>query len=175
MKTLTVLFFIAIMSPAQAAGIKGFKEEAKEVAPMVIKTYGPMIKRAAYEFGVSPVLAATIIIVETHGKRDAVHNSSAVGLMGVKPSTALADVRRYYKDLHFGSNLKNPRNNIRVAIAYLAMLRNHYGFTDPARMSVAYRVGPTKAGKMSLRAIYNHPYAKKVEWVKSLPEIPVLF
>jgi len=133
-----------------------------------------MIRSASFEFSVSAIELTTRIIVESHGNPNAVSSSNAIGLTGIKAQTALADVRRLYPDKYFGDNLKDPYNNIRIAAAYIAALRDHYGFGGLTERSAAYFEGPTKARRMSKKAIRSHFYPQKMDWVRRLPQIPTL-
>lgn len=173
-----LLSLTAFTSVAQATSLtEGFKRGATENTRTIIKKYGWMIRSAADEFNVSAIIAASIIVIESSGDPDASHPSTAVGLMGVKPEDALADVRRIYPDKYFSSNLRDPRNNIRVGVAYLAAIRDHYtelGFETPEEVAVAYADGIGTASKYTKHEIYSHPYVKKMHWVIGLKEMPTI-
>jgi len=178
MKKIIVLIFVSLLPfsivHADYKLTNGFKRDAVKAAPKVVANYGWMIRSAADEFSISAIELTTRIVVESLGNPNAVSSSNAIGLTGIKARTALADVRRLYPTVRFSNDLKDPYNNVRIAAAYIAALRDHYGFEDIANRSVAYFEGPTKARKMNEKAIYSHFYPQKMDWVRALPQIPVL-
>jgi len=178
MKKIVVLLVVALLpfsiAHAEYKISDGFKRDAIENAPRVVRDYGWMVRSAGSDFSFSPIVAFAVIITETHGKENAKHDSTAECLMGVKPELVLVDFKRIYRDnVYFADTLDDPHDCIRAGVAYLAALRDHWQHFDSLpEILVAYKEGPGAAQKMTQDEIYNHPYVKKVLWIMSLNELP---
>ncbi|HET8575166.1 MAG TPA: lytic transglycosylase domain-containing protein [Candidatus Paceibacterota bacterium] len=135
----------------------GWKHSALQEIDLVQSKYGDLIQEEAQKNGLDPKFVTAIIVVESGGDPNALSNVGAQGLMQVMPVAKV--------DTGISGDLWNPTDNIEIGTAYLAQLKNRYGFTSPQAIAVAYNMGPNSAKNMSQSAISNHGYAKKVSFV----------
>lgn len=172
---LVLMLAVVICSPSYAAVSKGFKNGLKKETPRVIKKYGQMFTSAGLEFSVPPTVVAGIMMVETQGKCNDHKDSGAKGCMQVK-QIALDEVRRFYgKNVSFSDDLNDDYNNIRIAAAYYAALRDNgsYPFNYLEWILVAYKHGQKVAKTMTAEEIFNDEYIEKFSLAQK--SIPVLF
>jgi hypothetical protein len=125
----------------------------------VKNNYGSLIAQAARETGISSKFLTAIIVVESSGNPNAQSNVGAIGLMQVMPVAK--------QDVGISGNLWNPSDNIRIGSAYLAKLRDNYGYNTPDAMAVAYNVGIGHAQQMTSSAMADFFYARRVNAVLS--------
>ncbi len=102
--------------------------------------YQSEIAAEARSSGVDPYLVAAIINVESKFRPGVVSRAGAVGLMQVKPSTAVVGLGR---DIT-ADRLRDPATNIRVGTHYLASLMRRYGGNTQLALA-AYNAGMTNA------------------------------
>jgi soluble lytic murein transglycosylase len=91
----------------------------------------------AKRLGYDPLLFLAIIHVESSYDHLAVSSKGAEGLMQIMPSTARWMAARY--DVS-GTDTKDPVNNVRLGIRYVAYLHRHFHKMDTAL--AAYHRGP---------------------------------
>ncbi|MDR2339573.1 MAG: lytic transglycosylase domain-containing protein [Deltaproteobacteria bacterium] len=96
--------------------------------------YEQIIKEAAEENSVSPVLVKAVIQAESRFNSHAVSAQGAVGLMQILPATA--------RSMGFSSP-QIPRDNVRAGVRYLRVLLNEFG-NEEALAIAAYNCGPDK-------------------------------
>lgn len=88
----------------------------------------PYINSSARKYRVDPALILAIAKVESSFNPHAVSPSNALGLMQIQPHTAGRDLYRLQgkKGEPSRAFLLNPKNNIEMGAAYIAMLRDVY-------------------------------------------------
>lgn len=102
--------------------------------------YGPEIKAAYREHGLSPSLLLALIRTESAYQADIMSASNARGLMQLLPATANKIAARLGEDEPGATDLFNPQLNIRYGAWYLAALID--GFEDEALALAGYNGGP---------------------------------
>ena len=120
------------------------KDKAKSalnVFKSVPVEYLPHVFKAAKLHGVSPLLVASIIHVESRGNHKAVSSAGALGLMQVMPFNA--KICNLSLD-----NLKKPVPNIYCGTKLISMFIKQYGVYNGIR---AYNGGPKCAFKMKCK------------------------
>ena len=101
-------------------------------------------------FDIEPVVVAALIEIESGCRIDAVSTAGARGLMQLMPAFGARDGYRfvYGVDRQPSANeLGDPAVNIRLGVAYLGSLRDHYAYVDSPRSRLllavaAYNCGP---------------------------------
>ena len=93
------------------------------------------VEAAAARFGLSRLLVAEVIRIESGGDPQAVSPKGAMGLMQLMPATW----RMLRSRLDLGSDPFDPRDNILAGAAYLRELHDRYG--APGFLA-AYNAGP---------------------------------
>jgi len=117
--------------------------------------------RAEAESGISVLMTLSVIAQESRFDPRAKGPTGSLGLMQLQPATAAEVARR--NGLAWQSNLTllDPVQNVRIALAYLAELRNRFGTTDHAM--AAFNIGPGNLQRLLQRRPLRHgPYLKKV-------------
>ena len=101
----------------------------------------PLVRQSAREYHVDERLMLAIIQVESNFNPFAVSRSDALGLMQLQQHTAGRDLFNRWgkKDEPTKSYLLDPKNNINMGGAYLALIRDSYlaGIKDPVSMRYA--------------------------------------
>lgn len=99
----------------------------------------PYVNRYADKFGLDRDLVMSIIQVESNFVTHALSKQNAHGLMQVVPSTAGAEVNRFFKHKKEISSmdLMHPENNIYYGTAYLYLIKRYHlnGITDHEKMN----------------------------------------
>lgn len=97
--------------------------------PEKVKSYQAWVNQFSAQHDTSPELIYAIMEVESAFNPRAVSSSSALGLMQIKAGSAGRDVYKHI-DGKAGQpnkqNLFNPKENIRIGVAYLGLLKNLY-------------------------------------------------
>lgn len=127
----------------QKKGKKNFTSRKNAIAPYV--------NRYADKFGLDRDLVMSIIQVESNFVTHALSKQNAHGLMQVVPSTAGAEVNRFFKHNRENSSLDlmHPENNIYYGTAYLYILKRYHldGIKDYDSMNylliASYNAGST--------------------------------
>lgn len=163
---LIMLGSLTFTANAGSAESEGSKQDTEEAISYIPARYEAMVRSASEEFGVPAHILASFMAVESEGDHSAESATGAIGLMQIT-TTAFADVRRVYDDTYFSDDLWDPRNNIRVAAAYISILRDVYGFERLEEIAVAYNEGPRAAKRLNAQAINTHFYTKRVQKVLS--------
>ena len=131
--------------------------------PQGIKQYHHLVEQYADEFSVPEELIYAIIDTESYFDPKAVSKSKALGLMQIKPKSAGRDVyhhidnRRGYpsRDVLF-----DPKENIRIGVAYISLLNNKY----------LKNVRNPKSKEMLMVASYNGGLSKSLNLFGDSPE-----
>lgn len=98
----------------------------------------PIVRSAAMEFEIDPILIASIIRAESNFKHLATSPKGAKGLMQIMPATAKFIVQKNgLDDWHY--NLYDPEDNIRIGTMYLQYLFSRFYVTRTVIM--AYNAG----------------------------------
>lgn len=172
-KSFALLFLPIIFGPitltANAEGnVSGEpKQRADMVIPHIPARYEAMVQSASEEFDIPVYILASFMIIESGGNPYAESATGARGLMQIT-TKAFLDTKRIYSKKRFTDDLWDPGNNIRVAAAYISILRDIYGFESISEIAVAYNKGPRAAKKLNEQAISTHFYAKRVKKVLTL-------
>lgn len=97
--------------------------------PEKVKSYQAWVSQFSAQHDTSPELIYAIMEVESAFNPRAVSSSNALGLMQIKAGSAGRDVYKHI-DGKAGQpnkqNLFNPKENIRIGVAYLGLLKNLY-------------------------------------------------
>ena len=100
--------------------------------------YSQEISSASEKYGVEQAIVYSMINIESRFNKNAVSNKGAVGLMQLMPSTAEM-VAKQIELQEF--DLKNPKDNIEIGVAYLSSLLKRFENLETALC--AYNAGPT--------------------------------
>ena len=109
----------------------------------------------SHEYHVPFDLVKSVIHTESSWNHKAVSTSGAVGLMQVKPSTAMSEFKTPEQDLY------DPYVNVTVGIMYLSELYHNSG-DDWHYALTSYSHGPTATRKYNPNYVYNNFYIDKV-------------
>jgi len=134
------------------------------------RQYGSRIKRASELFNVNEKLILAVITIESRGNKIAKSSSGALGLMQIKPSTAvmLSEFKYLGSRKEVAKNLFHPYKNILGGAEYLRYLGER--FKSQEAVLAAYNMGPTKVARL-LKNGFNpsgHRYVQKVESILSI-------
>ncbi len=136
-RTLPILVMLvaAAASAAVNYGLFGIREWLYPIH------YESAIEDAAEQWGVDPLLVASIIRTESGWNADAISKAGAVGLMQLMPETAqeLADRGLVDPSAFSPQNLQDPATNIAYGTAYLAYCLQNTDGLDQA--IAAYNAG----------------------------------
>ncbi len=107
----------------------------------LLDRWNPVVREAAAKFHLPPLWLRAVMRNETGGRtvqegdRPIVSHAGALGVMQLMPETYSQMARRHA----LGADVFKPRDNIFAAAAYLAWLKDRYGFPG---MFAAYNFGP---------------------------------
>ena len=104
---------------------------------------------SAARSGLDPAMVAAVIEAESRCRADAVSDAGAWGLMQLMPQYGAREGNRLVHGRDVAPKaeaLRDPETNIRLGVAYLAALREHFGYveSETARMLItiaAYNCG----------------------------------
>lgn len=130
-----VLSALVIPATGYAYTLTNFKKVAPKIAADAEENYGDIVNIAALLHDYDEKLIISVIVVESEGKKTAVSNRGAQGLMQLMPATAKA---------MGAEDPKEPFQNVLAGTKYLKHLQDTYGF-DTKESLVAYNMGPTRA------------------------------
>ena len=106
------------------------------------------------EYKVPYEIVLAVIHTESSWQHKAVSTSGAIGLMQVKPSTAMSEFQTPESELY------DPYVNVTVGIKYLSELHERFG--DWNTVLTAYSHGPTITDTYSQNYVNNNFYVKRV-------------
>jgi soluble lytic murein transglycosylase len=101
----------------------------------------------AEKFNFDPVFVMAVIRTESNFNPLVVGSVGELGLMQIRPETGEWMAKREKIKWKGAKTLKDPVQNIRIGVAYLAFLRDHFENKAYKYLS-AYNVGPGKLKKM---------------------------
>lgn len=119
------------------------------------------------QYRFDPAFVLSLIDVESGFRTRAVSPMGAVGLMQLMPATAQVVQRDILGEPHLSGQasseraLKNPYVNLKLGIAYLAYLRDHYRGRSPYFLVAAYNVGPARMDELISRKSFKPVTTKK--------------
>ncbi len=106
--------------------------------------YRELVRREAEEWGMDPLLMASIIRQESAFKADIVSRAGAIGLMQVMPPTGRELARRHGPDPFTEATLASPEVNLHLGAAFFVDMSRRYDDDLPLVLS-AYNAGPSRA------------------------------
>ena len=109
----------------------------------------------SHEYHVPFDLVKSVIHTESSWNHKAVSTSGAIGLMQVKPSTAMSEFKTPEQDLY------DPYVNVTVGIMYLSELYHNSG-DDWHYALTSYSHGPTATKRYTTNYVYNNFYVDRV-------------
>ncbi len=113
------------------------------------KNLGPYISAIlnfSVDYQVDPFWIISIMMVESNFNVNAVSPKNAMGLMQIKPDTALFLYQLMQKDVspdQVAKNMHHPKENIEVGIFYLRKLLYNFRLNH-RHATVAYNIGPNR-------------------------------
>ena len=110
-------------------------EEIRRLAEIIEKKYGSQIEQISRKYYTRPEDIKAIAIVESLADENAESSAGAIGLMGVKRTTA--------KEMGF-DDIEGPLNNLKAGTKYYKMLLKK--FKDRELALAAYNLGPGEVG-----------------------------
>lgn len=135
-------------------GVTGIKQREGliDFISGLISAYYPSIENAgsiarqivfiSCEEGLDPLFVASVVSAESSFKTHARSSIGALGLMQLRPSTAL-DVGKRRGARHSAFKLTDPKVNLRLGVAYLKELEQRYQGNRYLALA-AYNWGPTR-------------------------------
>lgn len=148
-RTLNVSIFNKVQSRLQPK----WKAQAQKISSAIIA------ESTKHSF--DPVFVLAIIQTESQFNPLAIGSVGEIGLMQVRPETAEWIAKKYSIPWNGSKTLKNPVMNVRIGIAYMAHLRNHFDGAS-FKYVTAYNMGPTNVKRMFLKNIQPKIYSSKV-------------
>jgi|GEM_PF-6690979 len=154
-------FLLCLLAPLSAlASTPYIIKNADAFLDNIHEEYGQMISIAALLHDYDPKMIAAVIVVESEGRKLALSNKGARGLMQLMPGTAKAMGAKDPKD---------PFQNILAGTRYLKELADSYGFHNSGDALVAYNMGPSRAKRwLSQYDSAEYGYVKNVMYVHEL-------
>jgi Rod binding domain-containing protein len=148
----------AMPSTEQGGSLMSRAREAGSVVADTLRTYGPVIQKAADQTGLDPELILAVIVKESSGRADAQSSRGAQGLMQLMPATAA--------ELGVTDSL-DPVQNIQGGAKYLAYLRDRFGDDLPLVLA-GYNAGP---GNVERAGRTVPPFAETEKYVARVGDL----
>lgn len=133
------------------------------VIPKSVARFQPWVSAYAQEFNISQELVFAIMKTESAFNPRAVSKSNALGLLQIKQKAAGRDVYKYIdrkRGYPSRSVLFNPKENIRIGVAYMGLLQDKY----------LQKVRDPKSKELLLIASYNGGLSKALGVFGKTPE-----
>lgn len=130
---------IHLFNQVQAHLPKKFKKKASRITNVLLKE--------SEKFDFDPVFVLAVIRTESNFNPLAVGSVGELGLMQIRPETGEWIAQKEKIKWKGARTLKDPMENIRIGVAYLAYLRDRFDNKASNYLS-AYNVGPTKLKKL---------------------------
>lgn len=139
--------------------IEGALRTRARLTDREVRSLARSIDRAAAENGVDPDLVLAVIHTESRFAARGESRAGALGLMQIMPETGEAFAERASVRWLGPKTLADPRQNVRIGIAYLAyLLARFHG--DRRVALAAYCHGPTRvARELASGGVARHRYA----------------
>jgi soluble lytic murein transglycosylase len=120
-----------------------------------------VLVNAELEHGLPVLMTLAMIQQESRFDPHAKGPTGSLGLMQVQPATAREVARRHGLAWQSERTLYDPVQNVRIATAYLAEMRQRFGSTDHA--IAAFNIGPGNLQRLLAKRPLRHgPYLKKI-------------
>lgn len=116
--------------------------------------YLPVIRKEAAKAGISPMLVAALVRVESHFREDDVSHAGAIGLMQLMPATASWVAKQIHQPVTSANDLSEPMLNIRLGSWYMAYLLRRFHGRLPEAIA-AYNAGPTRVQRWLARGTWS--------------------
>ena len=134
----------------EVEGLKSSSLNKSKLKHLLVYIYG-----LSQEYHVPYDLVKSVIHTESSWNHKAVSTSGAIGLMQVKPSTAMYGFKTPKDDLY------DPYVNVTVGVMYLSELYHNSGESWHYALT-GYSHGPTATKRYSPNYVYNNFYIDKV-------------
>jgi soluble lytic murein transglycosylase len=144
---------IAIYNRVQSRLQGKWKAQAERISRALIH------ESTKYQF--DPVFIMAIIQTESKFNPLTRGRFGEIGLMQVKPDTAAWIAKKYHLTWSGEKTLENPVANIRIGMAYMAYLRNHFDGVSNKYVS-AYNMGPRNVKKLFAHKVRPKEYSLRV-------------
>lgn len=119
------------------------------------------VLRASFKHRLDPVFLLGMIKTESRFNPKTVGTHGEIGLMQIMPKTAEWISKRMGIRWRGAESLQDPETNIRLATAYLSLLRKKVKTSGQDYIS-AYNMGPTNVRKLRKKSIEPKIYLDKV-------------
>jgi soluble lytic murein transglycosylase len=113
------------------------------------------------KYNFDPVFVMALIRTESNFNPLALGSVGEIGLMQIRPETAEWMAKRAKIKWKGEKTLRDPVQNIKIGVAYMAYLRDHFENKAYKYLS-AYNLGPSKLKKMFEKANRPKEYSTKV-------------
>ena len=136
--------------------------------------YLPLVRRYAKKFMIDPRLVFSVMHTESYFNPLAQSSAPAFGLMQLVPRSGAKDAYRYIHGtgkLITANYLYDPKNNIELGVAYLAMLKNKYFKAISNIQKVTYAITcayNTGAGNVSVALTGSKDLQKSIALMNKL-------
>ncbi len=131
-------------------------EETRKIAAAVTQTI--LTQSQKYHF--DPVLVASVIATESRFRVNAQGQHKEQGLMQLRPDTAAWIAENTDETWSAKMSLFDPVTNIKLGVAYLALLRKEFGENEV--FLSAYNLGPNLTRKFVKKQIVPKIYTERV-------------
>jgi peptidoglycan lytic transglycosylase len=130
--------------------------------------YRELVEREAAEWGIDPIIMASIIRQESAFKADIVSHAGAVGLMQVMPPTGAQLARTHGPRGFRETNLTTAEVNLHLGAAFFVDMSARYDNDLPLVLS-AYNAGPTRATRWSRYPEVSDPlrFTERIPFVET--------
>ncbi len=119
-----------------------------------------VIIRESKKYGYDPLFLTAVIITESSFNNWARSRKGALGLMQIRPATAIAMAQETSREWNGNPTLYDPGANIALGAYYLSKLVKRFGDLDLALE--AYNHGPTKLARYLRKGYRPKGYSRKV-------------
>lgn len=147
--TLNVSIYNKVQSRLQGR----WKIQAEKISNTIISESG--------RHGFDPVFVMAVIQTESKFNPKARGRFGEIGLMQVKPDTAAWIARKYHLRWKGPRTLENPSANIRIGVAYMSYLRDHFAGASSKYVS-AYNMGPKNVSRLFAQRVRPREYSLRV-------------
>jgi len=111
--------------------------------------------------GFDPLFVMAVIQTESKFDPTIIGSHGEIGLMQIKPDTAQWIAQKENIPWNGKNTLKNPTNNVRIGIAYMAFLRKNFEGAA-TRYVAAYNMGPKNVRRLVAQSILPREYPTRV-------------
>ncbi len=144
---------VHLMNKIQSSLPKKYVKKSGKIAQMLINQ--------AQKYDFDPAFILAIIQTESNFNPSAVGTVGEIGLMQIRPETAEWISKKENIKWKGNKSLFDPVQNVKIGIAYIAFLRDHFEGRADKYLS-AYNVGPNKLKKLVGNDSLPRKYSTKV-------------